>query len=237
MRRSLQAGHAAFIPMSTTSPSRTVKVILVEDHAMFRERLGQLLAKNEAFEISGEADNIQSAMQIIQRVNPDIVIADISLRGSSGLELIKDLKAQGMNVPVLVLSMHEEALYAERALRAGAKGYITKHQASATLAKAIHTVLDGNIYLSDEMTSAALAKVSGQNQEDNLGGVGSLTDRELEVFQLVGKGRTTSEISNELNLGVTTVDTYRARIKEKLGLRNAAALNNRASQWVHESGI
>lgn len=222
--------------MSTTTETQPVKVMLVEDHQMFREWLAQMIVKDRSFTICGEADNIQSAMQAIQRDRPDIAIIDITLRGSSGLELIKDLKASGITMPVLVLSMHEETLYAERVLRAGARGYITKHEASSTLLKAIRHVLSGEVYLSEKMTAAMLAKMTGQGNRMLSSGMESLADRELEVFQLVGKGFNTREIAEQLHLGETTVDTYRARIKDKLQLRNAAELYSRAAQWVQEHG-
>jgi DNA-binding NarL/FixJ family response regulator len=210
--------------------------MLVEDHQMFREWLGQMIAKDRDFTICGEADNIQDAMQVMQSIRPDIAIIDITLRGSSGLELIKDMKAHGLDVPVLVLSMHEETLYAERVLRAGARGYITKHEASSTLFKAIRQVLAGNVYLSEKMTATMLSKVAGQSGRKSSGGMELLADRELEVFHLVGKGFNTREIAAQLHLGDTTVDTYRARIKDKLQLRNAAELYSRAAQWVQEQG-
>ncbi len=203
---------------------------------MFREWLGQMIAKDRSFTVCGEADNILDARRIIQAQPPDIALIDLTLRGSSGLELIKDLKAQGLAVPVLVLSMHDEALYAERVLRAGARGYITKHEATSTLFKAIRHVLDGQIYLSERMTAAMLTKVAGQGSRAVMSGMEILADRELEVFQLVGRGFNTREIAGQLHLGETTVDTYRARIKEKLQLRNAADLYTRAAQWVQEHG-
>lgn len=202
---------------------------------MFRESLGQLITKDGSFSVCGEADNIESAMEIIQTQRPNIIITDITLRGSSGLELIKGLNACGLDVPVIVLSMHAEAVYAERVVRAGAKGYISKQEASSTLLKAVHHVLDGNIYLSKDVTGAVLAKASAQSPASR--GLESLTDRELEVFQLMGKGLKTHEIAEQLHLGDTTVDTYRARIKEKLHLRNASDLYSRAAQWVHEQGL
>jgi DNA-binding NarL/FixJ family response regulator len=141
-----------------------------------------------------------------------------------------------MQTPVLVLSMHEEALYAERVLRAGARGYISKHEASSTLSQAIRHVLSGQVYLSQRMTASLLEKVSGRKAPSNSSGLELLADRELEVFQLIGKGYNGREIAQMLHLGETTVDTYRARIKEKLRLRNAAELYSRAAQWVHENG-
>lgn len=203
---------------------------------MFREWLTQMLSRNSGCEVCGEADNIQDGQRVIQETKPDIVIVDITLKGSSGLELIKDLRAQGLTTPVLVLSMHEEALYAERVLRAGARGYISKHEASSTLIKAIHHVLSGQVYLSEGMTASLLEKVSGRKASSSTSGLELLADRELEVFQLIGKGHNGREIAQLLHLGETTVDTYRARIKEKLRLRNAAELYSRAAQWVHETG-
>jgi len=222
--------------MSATPNPKQIKVALVEDHQMFREWLSQMITKDRRFTVCGEADNIREGLEIIRTQKPDIALIDITLRGSSGLELVKDLKAQGLEVPVLVLSMHDEALYAERVLRAGARGYISKHEASSTLLKAILHVLDGEIYLSERMTAAMLAKVASHGSRAAASGMESLADRELEVFQLVGKGYNSREIAAQLHLGETTIDTYRARIREKLHLRNAADLYTRAAQWVQEQG-
>lgn len=216
---------------------KPVSVVLVEDHQMFREWLGQMIGKFGAFTVAGETDNIRDALSLIIKTQPDIAIVDITLRGgSSGLELIKDLKAQGLNVPVLVLSMHDEALYAERVLRAGAKGYITKHEASSTLAKAIRQVLAGQVYLSEKMTASMLERMTKHGTRAKASGMELLTDRELEVFQLIGNGYNAREIAEQLHLGETTVDTYRTRIKDKLELRNAAELYSRAAQWVQQNG-
>jgi len=222
--------------MSTATKSQLHRVVLVEDHLMFREWLGQMIAREGACEVCGESDNIRDALALILATRPDIAIVDISLQGSSGLELIKSLRAQRCEVPVLVLSMHDEALYAERALRAGARGYITKHEATATLARAIRQVLAGEVYLGEKMTSAVLNRLAGRDDLLAPTGLEALADREIEVFRLIGKGRTTREIASELNLGETTVESYRARIKEKLHLRNAAELATRATQWVQEHG-
>jgi DNA-binding NarL/FixJ family response regulator len=222
--------------MPESPASKPTRVALVEDHEMFRERLAELISKSGEFTVCGEADNIREGFEMIRTQNPDVAIVDVTLRGSSGLELIKDLKAHRLEVPVLVLSMHAESLYAERALHAGAKGYITKHEASATLLQAIRQVVDGKVYLSVEMTTAVLGKLSGRPGGKPFG-MEALTDRELEVFQLVGKGFNTREIAEQIHLGETTVDTYRARIKEKLRLRNAAELYSRAAQWIQEQGM
>jgi DNA-binding NarL/FixJ family response regulator len=210
------------------------RVLLVEDHPMFRERLSYLINKDLEMTVCGEADNIQTAMAFSQESPPDIAIVDITLRGSSGLELIKDYKAQGMKIPVLVLSMHDETLYAERALRAGAKGYITKNEASSEVMVAIRKVLQGEIYLSSRMTSRVIERLADTGRVAKTSEMGSLTDRELEVFQLVGHGKNTHEIAAQLRLGESTVDTYRARIKDKLRLKNVAELYHRATEWVKE---
>ena len=223
--------------MAATLSQKPIKVVLVEDHQMFREWLSQMIAKDPGFTVCGETDNIKDALEVIRQQKPDIALIDITLRGSSGLELIKDLKAHGLDIPVLVLSMHDESLYAERVLRAGARGYISKHEASSTLLKAILHVLGGEVYLSERMTAAMLAKVAMQGKRAAASGMESLADRELEVFQLVGKGFNSREIAAQLHLGETTIDTYRARIREKLHLRNAADLYTRAAQWVQEQGM
>jgi len=212
------------------------KVLLVEDHPMFREHLGQLINRNLGMSVCGEANNIRDAMDLIRERKPNIVIVDITLRGSSGLELLKDLKAQGLDVNVLVLSMHDEELYAERALRAGAKGYISKNEASTEVLAAIRCVMNGEIYASPKMTARLLERLTQRRAASELVGVELLADRELEVFQSLGRGKSTKEIAQTLNLGESTVETYRSRIKEKLHLRSAAELYLRAGQWIREHG-
>lgn len=203
---------------------------------MFREHLSQLIRRELGMAVCGEADNIRDAMRLIQETKPDIAIVDITLRGSSGLELLKDIKALGLEVAVLVLSMHDESLYAERALRAGAKGYISKNEASTEVVRAIRRVLDGEVYASRQMTSRLLSRLSHNRRALELTGMETLADRELEVFQLLGRGKGTREIAEELRLGESTVETYRARIKDKLHLKSAAELYLRAGQWVREHG-
>lgn len=224
------------MPKTDTATASRYKVILVEDHPMFREYLGQLINRDLGMVVCGEADNNIDAMKLIQEMQPDIAIVDITLRGSSGLELLKDIKAQGLHVNVLVLSMHDEELYAERALRAGARGYITKNEASFEVVNAIRQVMAGEVYASKRVTSKLLSRMAQKRADSELGGVETLADRELEVFQLLGRGKNTREIAHSLNLGESTVETYRARIKEKLQLRSSADLYLRAGQWVRENG-
>lgn len=211
------------------------RVVIIEDHPMFREQISHLINKSDDLEVCGEADNTRDGLAIILQKRPQAGILDISLRGASGLELLKDLRAHQIDMPVLVLSMHDESLYAERALRAGAKGYITKHEASAKVMEALRQVLRGEIYLNPRFMSQVLDKMmSGPTAEPAATPVARLADRELEVFELIGRGLTTREIGARLRLGLTTVDTYRARIKEKLKLENAARLHLEATRWVQE---
>lgn len=207
--------------------------MIVEDHRMFREQLGNLIEKAGDLTVVGEADNIRDGLVLIREKLPGIAIVDITLKGSSGIELLKDLRAQGIEVPVLILSMHEESLYAERALRAGARGYVTKHEASENVLAAIREVLSGEIYLNPRFMSRVMSKMM-TGRDSSAQPIDRLADRELEVFELIGRGLTTREIGAKLGLGITTVDTYRTRIKEKLNLENAARLRFEASRWVRE---
>lgn len=218
--------------MKTLSPEKT-SVAIIEDHPMFREQLAHLISKEADMIVCGEADNVRDGFALIKDKHPAIAIIDITLKGSSGLELLKDLRAHEIEVPALVLSMHDESLYAERALRAGAKGYITKHEASANVMVAIRQVLSGEIYLKPRFMSSILNKITNGNRA-TVQPIDRLTDRELEVFELIGRGQTTREIGARLQLGLTTVDTYRARIKEKLNLENAARLHSEASRWLQQ---
>lgn len=204
---------------------------------MFREQVVQLLDREPDMFVCGATDNVSDALRTLESRKIDIVILDISLKGRSGLELLKDLKARAINVPVLVLSMHDELLYAERVLRAGGRGYITKHETAQELMTAIRTVLRGGVYLGKQMSARMLENFSSAGTTQP--GVSQLTDRELEVFELIGQGRPTREICTRLNLGASTIDTYRARIKTKLNLENGAALVHEAVRWVsgQEAGV
>jgi DNA-binding NarL/FixJ family response regulator len=223
--------------MPPEAEPKVTNIAIVEDHQLMREWLGHLIRKRPEMRVCAEADNIKSAMKMIQETHPDLVIVDLTLRGSSGLELIKDLKAQGISVPVLVLSMHDEALYADRVLRAGARGYISKQEGSAEVMKAIQKVLSDGVYLSEAMTANVLKRMTRTGSQTEVSGMQSLTDRELEVYQLIGHGKNAREIAAVLNLGESTVCTFRTRIKDKLGVRNAAELYSRAAQWVSEQGV
>ncbi len=220
--------------MNAQPDFKKARVVIVEDHPMFRERLAHLINKEDDMVVCGEAGNATEGLALIQATNPGLAIVDITLKGSGGLDLMKDLRAHGIEVPVLVLSMHDESLYAERALRAGAKGYITKHEASAKVMTAIRQVLRGEIYLDERVMSRILRRIVGGGTPETVRPIDRLTDRELAVFELIGEGRTTREIGTRLHVGLTTVDTYRSRIKEKLNLGNAAQLHAEASRWILE---
>lgn len=204
---------------------------------MFRERLAAVIARRGNMSVCGESDNSAEAIRLVEELRPSIAIVDITLRGSNGLDFLKDLKARGIELPVLVLSMHDEAIYAERALRAGARGYITKYEASSEVMAAIETVLSGEVYLSRQMTSRMLGRFATGKTPAGPSDVNVLTDRELDVFQRIGRGQTAREIAAELHVGISTVDTYRARIKEKLGLKTGAELQLRALDWVREHPV
>jgi DNA-binding NarL/FixJ family response regulator len=210
------------------------RVIVVDDHPLFRERLCQLINDEQDMEICGEAENAQPALQIIRETSPNLAIVDITLKTSSGLELVKNIRALSIGVPVLVLSMHDESLYAERALRAGAMGYITKSEEAAEVILAVRSVLAGKIYLSQEMTSTFLEGLTTRGVRVSPHSVDRLTDRELQVLDLIGRGRTSQEIGEVLKLGISTVDTYRARIKQKMNFRNAMELQHFAIRWLSE---
>jgi DNA-binding NarL/FixJ family response regulator len=208
------------------------RVVLVEDHPLFRDQLAQLINREPGMSVCGEADNIHAALELIESRRPDVAIVDLTLKGPSGLELIKNLKAREIDIPVLVLSMHDQALYAERVLKSGARGYITKNEASKEVMTALHAVLRGEIYLPPRIAARILENVTTGRKAEI--GIEQLTDRELEVFELIGHGRSTREISNSLHLGMSTVDTYRARIKAKLHLESSSQLSHQAIRWVSD---
>ena len=212
-------------------------MFLVDDHPLVREWLTNLLKQQPDLEVCGEAENAAQALLGIAKTKPSLAIIDISLNAASGLELVKDLCIQHPSVASLVLSMHEEELYAERAMRAGARGYVRKRETSKNILAAIRRVLEGGIYISQKLSNAMAQKfLKGQEAVGVAQSrVGQLSDRELEVFQLLGKGRSTSEIADELHLSLKTVQAYSVRAKEKLGLTSAAELLREAILWVENA--
>jgi len=214
-----------------------IRIMIIEDHPIFRIGLCELINQEVDLMVCGEAEDVGKAWEDIQRLNPDMAIVDISLKGRSGLELIHQINNYKKDLPVLVLSMHDEALFAQRALRAGAKGYIMKKDASESVVKAIRSVLDGKIYVSEKVIGGILETLSGQAETQGKSIAEKLTDRELEVFQLIGKGISTKEIAEQLNLSVKTIGTYRERIKEKLNLRHTTELVRHAVYWVENEKL
>ena len=212
------------------------KILIVDDHPLVREGLADLVNKEKDLVVCGQAEDAYQAMEAIRELKPDMAIVDISLKETSGLELIKDIKIQHPSLPILTLSMHEESVYAERALRAGAKGYIMKREATKKVVTAIRKVLRGQLYLSEKMTTRLVRKFVDGKPEAGTSPIDCLTDRELEVFSLLGRGNGTRQISEQLHLSVKTIETYRSRIKEKLNLTSASELLQHAFQWVNSEG-
>jgi DNA-binding NarL/FixJ family response regulator len=208
-------------------------ILIVDDHPIVRQGLAELINHENDLTVCAQAEDANQAMKAVKELKPDMAIVDISLKETSGMELIKDLKTQYPNLPVLTLSMHDESLYAERALRAGARGYIMKAEATEKVIKAIRKILSGEIYISDKMASKMMRKLVSGNSEINASPVELLSDRELEVFQLIGKGFGTRQIAERLYLSIKTIETYRAHIKEKLNLADSAELLQYAIQWVN----
>jgi len=209
------------------------KIFLVDDHPLVREWLTNLINEQLDLTVCGEAESGPQALQAIEQVKPDVAIVDIALRDSSGIELIKDLKQTCPNVSVLVLSMHEESHYAERALRAGARGYIMKRETTKKVVAAIRQVLSGQLYVSETIAAAMAAQFVSGKTLDAASPAQQLSDRELEVFEMLGQGRGTRQIAESLRVSVKTVQAYCARIKEKLNLASATELLREAVRW-HE---
>jgi DNA-binding NarL/FixJ family response regulator len=220
---------------SLMEPKR-IQVAVVEDHPMVRERLAQIINAEADLEMCLEAESCEEALRLIRDAQPDLALVDVTLRGGSGLVVITALRSAGFTAPILVLSMHEESLYAERAIRAGANGYITKHRASSEVLSAIRRLLRGEIYLSEKMTSELARSVSRSGKWGPSRSLGRLTERESEVLRLIGQGRTTREIAQMLGVGVASIDTYRARIKEKMNLRNGTELQHFAIRCLADAG-
>jgi DNA-binding NarL/FixJ family response regulator len=221
------------VPATARGKSR---IFLVDDHAMFREGLRQLIDREPDFVVSGDAADFEEALKGISAAPPDLVITDISLSGNSGIDLIKTLKSRHPELPVLVVSMHEETLYAERALRAGAMGYVMKQEPAKAVKAAIRKVLGGDIHLSEKMASAVLGKlVHERTDEKPVSPMENLSNRELEVFRLLGEGKASRDIAQQLDLSVATINSFRNRIKEKLNFKNSTELILHAIHWVREN--
>lgn len=226
-----QPAKTAAEPIVNRKPK--TKVLLVDDHPILRAGLGRLINHEADMMICGEAEDGATAFDLVGTLNPDIAVIDISLKGSNGIELVKNLKARYPELPTLVLSMHDESLYAERALRAGSLGYIMKEEAIEQVLVAIRKVLQGEIFLSEKMKSKMLQQMASGKGKVVSSPIEQLTDRELEVFRLIGEGCSTRQIAGQLHLSVRTVEAYREYIKSKLNLKNATELVQHAFHWVH----
>lgn len=214
---------------------RKASVMIVDDHPIMRRGLAELINLEKDLVVCGEADSVKTALDLIKQHAPQVVLVDLSLKNESGLELIKDIKARFPEVLMLALSMHDESFYAERVLRAGAKGYIMKQQATSLVLVAIRQILAGEVYLSEAMSSKILRNFTGEKTEKAGSSVEKLSDRELEVFRLIGTGLGTRQIAERFSRSVKTVETYREHIKQKLDLKDSAALTQTAIQWLQSN--
>jgi DNA-binding NarL/FixJ family response regulator len=215
---------------------RKARVMVVDDHELLRVALKGLLENDPGLEVCGEAADADEAFRRITEERPDVVIVDVALKSGNGLDLVKRIKAKEPSIRLLVLSMYDSRLFAERALRAGASGYVNKQQPSEDILEAVRSVLNGDVYLSEAMTREILRRTSQGGEPWSQSPVENLSDRELEIFRLIGQGRATRQIASELHISTSTVETYRERLKTKLGLKNGAELSRKAMQWVMENG-
>jgi DNA-binding NarL/FixJ family response regulator len=220
-------------PRQNPKPTR---VVLVDDHPLVRERLTEVIQAEPGYIICGEAEDRLPALDVIATTQPDIVMVDLVLKNSNGLELIKDIHARWPELRMLVVSMHDESVHAERALRAGAHGYITKQEATRSIMSALETVRKGEVYLSEKVAMNIARQTTARSRAKSSLPMDQLSDRELQVFQLLGRGRTRQEIAAELKVEPHTIETYRSRIKVKLNLKNGGELLQHAIQWNQFGG-
>ncbi|MCU0857144.1 MAG: response regulator transcription factor [Pontiellaceae bacterium] len=209
--------------------SEKKRILIVDDHQILRRGLAMLINMEPDMEVCGEAEDVPGGIDAVMKTNPDLVLTDISLKNSDGVQLIKQLHAEYPRLPLLAVSMHDESIYAERALRAGARGYITKQVAEEKIIEAIHQVLSGKIYLHNTVSEQVMQRLLGAQDKDP---AGMLSDREFEVFCLIGRGLRAGAISEKLNLSIKTVETYQANIKVKLNLASAKELSEYAVEWA-----
>lgn len=209
-------------------------IIIVDDHPLVRTGLAQLIDDAPDLKVCGEAGDMASALQLLDSITPDLAIIDLSLAGGSGLDLIEHIKARNNEILMLVASMHDESLYAERVLAAGARGYINKQEAQEKIIQAIRRVLQGKVYLSEHMTEKILNNMTSNSGDKQ--GVSSLSNRELQVFEMIGQGVAPPRMAKQLNISVKTIETHQAHIKRKLGMSSAHQLTHRAIRWILEQG-
>jgi DNA-binding NarL/FixJ family response regulator len=212
-----------------------VRILIVDDHPLVRQGLIGLISTQRDFEVCGEASGVAQARQLAAATSPDVAIIDLTLEDGSGIELIKEFRERYEDLKSLVISMHDESLFAERALRAGAVGYVSKHEAIRTIVKAVRTVLSGKLYLSQTMTQRMMHRAFGSPADGGVSPIERLTDREIEIFEMIGQGQTSSQIARQLELSLKTVGTHREHIKEKLELKNTTELTKHAVLFVLET--
>ncbi len=217
---------------AATTQRQKTRVLIVEDHPVTRHGLKALINQQLSLEVCGEADSAPAALELLDQVKPDLAIVDVSLKSTSGIELTKEIKTRAPHVMVLVVSMHDEALYAERALRAGAMGYVMKQEAGEKVVTAIQHLLRGELYLSGNMAERMLHRFVNKKSDGMVFAIDTLSDREMEVFQLIGTGFSTRQIAEKLKLSSKTIDSYREHLKLKLGLASGADLMRHAIQWA-----
>jgi DNA-binding NarL/FixJ family response regulator len=213
---------------------RRSRILLVDDHPLVRERLSEIINREPDLQVCGEAEDRHEALVAAQSKRPDLVIVDLALKNSDGLELIKDIHSRWAKLAMLVVSMHDESLYAERVLRAGALGYITKQEATRNILQAIRRVLAGNIYVNPRVATHIIARLTTRGGAVAITPAELLADRELQVFELTGRGLNTREIASRLHIAAKTVETYRARIRQKLNLEDGSELLQSAISWAHK---
>ena len=231
-------GGKPYLNLMKTSETKLMatKVLIVDDHPAVREGLAIRIASQPDLEVCGQAADTAEAVQLIEAVRPDVVVVDIKLDTSNGLDLVEQIKARDASIGILVWSMYPDTIYAQRALQAGALGYINKRHATTRIIEAIRRVRDGKLFLCEEMAEHLLDGAVGGGKRRRVSGVEGLSDRELEVFRLVGDGLSTSQIAERLHRSVHTVESHREKIKDKLNLKTASELNRAAVQWMLENG-
>ncbi|MBL9185554.1 MAG: response regulator transcription factor [Verrucomicrobiaceae bacterium] len=219
------------------SPETVKRVILVDDHPIMRHGLAQLIRMENGLDVCGEAGSAREGLDLVSKLKPDLAVIDLTLPDKNGLELVKDIRAMHPSTVCLVLSMHDESLYGERSLRAGARGYVMKEEAADHLITAIHKIMSGGLYVSETLNARMLEQMTAPTRA-KAAGIDSLTDRELEILELIGKGVATKNIATQLSISARTVEAHRAHVKEKLGITDGAALVRYAVQWVEtRSGV
>ena len=219
---------------SQAEGENVVRILLVDDHPLVRESLKTIILREPDLSVCGEAEDREQALELAAAAEPHLALVDLTLKNSHGLELIKDFGNRWPKIKILVLSMQDETLYAERVIRAGARGYITKQEASGKILLAIRKILDGEIYWSEKAAARVASKVARSSRSSSNFSVEGLTDREVQVFELLGAGQSTHQIADALHINASTVETYRGRIKEKLNLKNALELLQYAIRWSND---